>query len=133
MLLGAVPSNYCDDLYFHLCDYLVGILRITLSIMIQDNTVSDMLVAVRGKLGAVNFHTVYLSDSALNSLPVHSFVSGDGFRLGIPDKMVWWLLNLYSNRDFNGIMDSFDNLLGTRLGFILNNTFNTAISCIEWW
>ena len=50
----------------------------------------------------------------------------------IPDKMADYILNLKSYGDFNGIMESFDNLLGARLNLFVANVPDAKVELDEW-
>lgn len=50
----------------------------------------------------------------------------------ITHKMMVWILNLYSQGDFNGIMSSFSNMLGSDIYKLINELSGTNVCLLEW-
>lgn len=50
----------------------------------------------------------------------------------IPEKMVWYILNLKSKQDFDGIMDAFGGIFGSDIDRIASNIKGDDLQLLRW-
>lgn len=104
-MYGFNGMDTCDFIAKPLCVYKLGDMEYKIVISIfKDTGVCFLLLYSYESLDMFNVSELYFYDAKL--------IFG-GMSMLIPASMVFWLLHLYSIKDFDKIMVSFNNLLGS--------------------
>lgn len=128
-----IKTMYQHDVEFdsslkkYLCNYCVGgkEFSLMLHILASGHCASVIVKCENGILNALESAKKLYSNKYL--FHIQSFY----ISVVIPDLMIPYLLALYSNHDFNGIMRSFSNLLGSHIGELIKIA-GSNVKLINW-
>lgn len=118
-LLFNTASEYM--LKYTVYEYRVGDADITLSIVMQKNVAIITLYFVKG----------YTFTRALKICGFVNF-SYKTMSMHIPFRMVDYILDLKSRRNFDGIMDAFDGLISEKLSGLVPEIYGFDVQLINW-
>lgn len=117
-LLGFKYSEYNEYLCHDICSYIFSdniMAMLSLDVNCVDGVCSLVIRLYDNSFGSTPFYVEIFHIYGFYG--IYDFVSGmtNEIRLLIPPEMVDYILNLESERDFDGIMQAFDNLIGVAI------------------
>lgn len=121
---GEIGKSIVTYLESTLCIYWVGRINCALHFYIEIDTSVYVMFVAGSPLGG-------LTDFAFQNLIIERQFD-IGFYVKIPIQMLWYLLHLRSKRDFESIMQSFDDLFGNKLDMIYSDACTGEVKNVIW-
>lgn len=124
-LLGFELDDFSDDLFYAVCSYYIGDVLISLLLVVKDGYDGNncYILLKFFEMLSENLLSAYFINSKelYNFDGIYGFDSGmtNKLRLHIPAEMVDYILNLKSRHDFDGLMQAFSGLIGTKISEII--------------